>query len=135
MRVLVLHFLEKNNKKHAEILKNLEQSARAKGHDVTLCNEKDAINLHMAMFEYIAVVTVAPSVISAKLPEKLSEILSAHGSLSGKKGCALVVKYGLFSNKMCRITMKAMEKEGMVIDYFEIIENPAHAAYVGKKLG
>jgi len=135
MRVLILHFLTGNNKKHTEILKKLEQVAIANGHDVTVCNDKDAINLHMAMFEYIAVLTAASSFIGAKLPSKLPEILSSHGILAGKKGCALVAKYGLSSAKMCRITMRAMEKEGMVLDYFEVIENVGHAAYVGKKIG
>ncbi len=135
MRILILHFLQERNKKHSDILKNLEKSAIANEHTVTVCNEKDSINLHMAMFDYIAVVTVPTSIIGAKLPVKMSEILSNHGSLTGKKGCALVVKNGFSSNKMSRITMHAMEKEGMVIDYFDIIDTPGYATHVGKKLG
>lgn len=135
MRVLLLYFLDGNKKKHTEMLKKLEQTAIANGHDVTVCNDKDAINLHMAMYDYIAVLTAATSFIGAKLPNKLPEILSSHGTLSGKKGCALVAKYGLSSTKMCRLTMRAMEKEGMVLDYFEVIESPDHASYVGKKIG
>ena len=46
-----------------------------------------------------------------------------------------MVKSGLFSGKMCRLTMHAMEKEGMVVDYFDIIESADHAAFVGKKIG
>ncbi len=135
MRILILHFLLERNKKHNDILKNLEKSAIAKGHTVTICNNKDAINLHMAMFDYVTVVTVPAGLIGAKLPEKMTEILSTHGSLSGKKGCALVVKNGFSSSKMSRLTMHAMEKEGMVIDYFDIIDTPGYATHVGKKLG
>jgi hypothetical protein len=135
MRVLILHFLSVRNEKHAGILKKLEQAAAAAGHQVTVCGEKDTVNLHTAMYEYIAVVTAPSGFIGAKLPEKLPEILSTHGSVSGKKGCALVVKPGLFSGKMCRLTMHAMEKEGMVVDYFDIIESADHAAFVGKKIG
>ncbi len=135
MRILILHFLHNKNNKHSEILKNLEKSAVANGHTVTICNDKDAINLHMGMHDYITVVTVPAGIVGAKLPEKMTEILSTHGSLSGKKGCALVVKKGFSSNKMSRITMHAMEKEGMVIDYFDIIDTPGYATHVGKKLG
>lgn len=135
MRVLILHFLSVRNEKHAGVLKKLEQAAAAAGHQVTVCGEKDTVNLHTAMYEYIAVVTAPSGFIGAKLPEKLPEILSTHGSVSGKKGCALVVKGGLFSGKMCRLTMHAMEKEGMVVDYFDIIESADHATYVGKKIG
>ncbi len=135
MRILILHFLSDRNKKHSDIIRNLEKSATANGHTVTICNEKDAINLHMAMFDYVTVITVPAGIIGAKLPEKMGEILSTHGSLAGKKGCALVVKSGFSSNKMSRITMNAMEKEGMVIDYFDIIDTPGYATHVGKKLG
>ncbi len=135
MRILILHFLSDRNAKHSQIIKNLEQSAISKGHTVTICNEKDSTNLHMAMHDYISVVTVPAGLIGAKLPEKMSEILSTHGSLAGKKGCALVVKSGFSSNKMSKLTMRAMEKEGMVIDYFDIIDTPGYATHVGKKLG
>ncbi len=135
MRILILHFTSNKNKKHADIIKKLEKSATANSHTVTICNEKDSINLHMGMFDYITLVTVPPGLIGAKLPEKMNEVLSTHGSLSGKKGCALVIKSGFSSNKMSRITMHAMEKEGMVIDYFDIIDSPGYATHVGKKLG
>ena len=31
--------------------------------------------------------------------------------------------------------VRKMEKEGMMIDYFEVINNVDHANYVGKKIG
>lgn len=135
MKVLILHFLSMHNQKHSDVLKNLEKAALDAGREVTVCSQKDAVNLHMAMYEYIAVVVPASPLFGAKLPEKLPEILSTHGSVSGKKGCVLVVKSGLSSGKMCRITMHALEKEGMVVDYFDIIENAAHASHAGKKIG
>ncbi len=135
MRILILHFLPGRNKKYSDIIQNLEKAAVANGHTVTVCNEKDAINLHMGTFEYITVVTTPPGLIGAKLPDNLGVVLSTHGSLSGKKGCAIVVKSGFSSNKMSRLTMHAMEKEGMVIDYFDIIDSPGYATHIGKKLG
>ena len=87
------------------------------------------------MYEYIAVVVPANPLSGKKVPDLVSEVLSTCGPVSGKKGCALVVKSGLFSNKFCRFLMRKMEKEGMMIDYFEVINNVDHANYVGKKIG
>ncbi len=135
MKILILHFIDERNKKHSDIVKNLEKSAIANGHAVTICNEKDATNIHFAMYDYVTVVTVPSGIFSAKLPVKMSEILKMHGTLTGKKGAALIIKSGFFTNKMSKVTMKAMEKEGMVLDYFEIIDTPGFATHVGKKLG
>ncbi len=134
MKVLILHFLQ-HSKKNNDILANLEKSCISNSHDVTICGEKDSINLHMGIYDYITIVTTPLNAFSSKLPEKFEQIISTHGSLSGKKGCALVVKKGLFSSKLSSITMKAMEKEGMVIDYFDIIDTPGYATHAGKKLG
>ncbi len=135
MKILLLHFLQDRNKNQHEIISNLEKSATANGHTVTVLNEKDATNLHFAMYDYVTVVTVPTGIFSAQIPIKMTEILKSHGNLTGRKGAALVVKSGFFTNKMCRLTMRAMEKEGMVIDYFDIIDSPGFATHVGKKLG
>jgi hypothetical protein len=135
MRILILHFLNKQNSKYTAILKNLEAAVTNNGHQVTVVDAKDLNNLHFAMYEYIAVVTVSEKTIGAKLPQNMLEILSQHGSLSGIKGCSLVVKKGLSSEKMSRLVMHAMEREGMVIDYFQIIESADHAKAIGKKIG
>lgn len=135
MKILILHFLQERNKKHIEILKNLEKAAVGNGHTVTILNEKDATNLHFAMYDYVTIVTTPSGMFSAKVPAKMTEILKSHGNLTGRKGAALVSKSGFLSNKMCRITMKAMEREGMVVDYFDVIDSPGFATHVGKKLG
>jgi hypothetical protein len=31
--------------------------------------------------------------------------------------------------------MSGMERQGISLDYFDVVENPDHAAYVGKKIG
>ena len=137
MRTLILHFLDTKNTKHLGILKNLEKSAVANGHQVDIFNGNlDSVeNLHPVVYEYIAVVTTPPNFIGAKLPPKLTEILSSSGNFSGKKGCAFVVKSGLSSNKTVHLLMKELEKQGMCLDYFDIIESIDHAAASGKKIG
>ena len=136
MRILIMSYLKKDSKKHQDILKKLEQTAVACGHQVDVKEgDRDYDQLHLVIYDYIAVVVPASPFIGAKLNPKITEAFAQGGSTSGKKGCALVVKSGFSSEKMCRVVMKAMEKEGIVVDYFEVITNADHAAYIGKRLG
>ena len=49
---------------------------------------------------------------------------------------AIVATWSLIlSWKTCSNLMAAMEKQGVFLDYFDVVENPDHAAYVGKKIG
>jgi len=41
----------------------------------------------------------------------------------------------LSSNKMVHVVMKELESHGMVLDYFDVIENIDHSVAVGKKIG
>lgn len=136
MRILIASYLKSDNRKHQEILKKLEQSATACGHIVDVKpGDRDFDQLHLSIYDYITIVVPASSLIGAKLNPKIPEALAQGGNPSGKKGAALVVKSGLSSEKMSRVVMKAMEKEGIMVDYFEVITNADHATYVGKRLG
>ena len=136
MRILLLSYLKSDNRKQSEILKKLEQTAIASGHQVDVrSGEKDTEDLHLIVYDYIAVIVPASPLFGAKVPVKLPEVLSQCGNVSGKKGAALVVKKGFSSAKMCHVVMKAMEKEGMFVDYFEVVESVDHATSVGRKIG
>lgn len=136
MRIILVHFLSKNNDKSMQILKNIEKSASAQGHSVEVCNAlTDAENLRLTGYEYITVIAPVISTFGGKVNKKISEVLSTSGTVSGKKGCALVVKSGFSSNKTCKNLMKIMEAEGIVIDYFDVLLSADHATYAGKKLG
>lgn len=137
MRTLMLHFFDKTNRKHSEILQNLVKGAESNGNEVTIFDAShDTIeSLHLAYYEYIAVAVTSPQFIGAKFPKKLTEILETAGSVDGKKGCVVVIKSGLSSNKMAHVVMKDLEARGMVLDYFDVIENVDHSVAVGKKIG
>ena len=86
-------------------------------------------------YEYIVVVSEPASFFSAKIPEVLPKILSAGSSVSGKKSAAFVKKSGLRSDKTLNNVMKAMEKEGMVVNWCDILFNAPHAEAMGKRIG
>ena len=91
MRVLILSYLNKDNNKHKEILKKLEQACVAKGNQVEVKpGDRDLDQVRFPMYEYIAIVVPAAPVFGAKVPEKLPLAMATCGTVSGKKGCALV---------------------------------------------
>lgn len=137
MRTLILHFLDEKNSKNKEILANLKKGAESNGNEVEVFNARcdSSENLHLVKYEYVSVVVPCTQFIGAKLPPKLKEIFASCGSVSGKKGCAVVLKYGLSSNKMVRVLMKELESNGLVLDYFDVVLNVEHSVSVGKKIG
>ncbi len=136
MKIVLVHFFQDETKKQKDILKKLEQTAIAQGHMVDVFSGyKDFSNFRLTGYDYITFITVASPLFGAKIPSKVKEVLSSSGTISGKKGAALVIKAGFSSNKTCSVLMRAMENEGMVIDYFEVITSEDHAGYVGKKIG
>lgn len=137
MRTLILHSLDNDNPKHKTVLQNLVKGAQSRDNQVDIF---DAVhdspeNLHIAYYKYIAVVVPSLQFIGAKPVKKLEELFASCGSAAGKKGCALVLKFGLSSNKMCNVLMDQLERQGMKLDYFEVIENAEHSVAVGKKIG
>lgn len=136
MRISILHFLDEEKTSHKNILLHLERSANANEHEVKVFSaEKDATTIRLSMFEYIVLIVPSSLVFGSKLPTNLSKILASSGTVLGKKAAALVVQSGFSSNKTMQNLMRAMEKEGLKIDYFNLVKNAEHAHYIGKKLG
>ena len=137
MRVALVHFLTPvKNSNHKGILQKLENAVINKGYQIDIFNARtDYSTMRLTGYDYISIIVPSSSLFGSNLPEKFDEILDNCGNLTSKKGCALVVKSGFSSWKTCKNLMKAMEKQGMLLDYFEVVDNPDHAAYVGKKIG
>jgi hypothetical protein len=86
-------------------------------------------------YDYIAIITTPLSLFSAKIPEIVSKILSAGSGVAGKKSAAFIKKEGLRSAKAMINLMHAMEKEGMVVNWSDILFNAPHAQEMGKRIG
>lgn len=138
MRTLILHFLQNPNEntKYRDVLQKLSQGAQTKAEQVDIRSgllESD--NVPFSLYDYIAVVITPSSPFSAKVSSKVAELFAANVGAQGRKGCALVIKSGLRSIKTCDNLMRLLEKEGMKLDYSDVILNQAHAVAVGKKIG
>ncbi len=136
MRIALVTFIESDDARSSAIVSRLASVASAKGNVVErLSGASDSSLARLAMFDYVALVYRPLGVFSSAIPASVSEYLAKSGPLTGKKGCAIVVKSGLSSARVCRSLMHAMEAEGLCVDYFEIVRDVAHADSVGLMIG
>ena len=105
------------------------------GHHTDIIDAWTEDGIKLPAYDYIAVVTQPVSFFSGKIPGVITKVLSAGSSLVGKKSAAFVIKTGLFTSRSLFNLMKAMEKEGMRINWSDILFNAPHAEAMGKHIG
>jgi hypothetical protein len=86
-------------------------------------------------YEYVAVLAEQAALFGGIMPEALSPALAGSRGLVGKKGAAFLRKTGPFTGKALINLMKAMEREGMVINWSEVVLSASHAEALGKCAG
>jgi len=118
-----------------DYIKSLAKGMESMGHRVDIIDAWTEDGMKLPAYDYIAVVTEPLSKFSGKIPEIIAKILSAGSSLVGKKSAAFIKKSGLFTNKAFTNLMKVMEKEGMKINWSDILLNAPHAEALGKYIG
>ncbi|MDR1863484.1 MAG: hypothetical protein LBQ67_06140 [Treponema sp.] len=119
-----------------EYVKSLAKGIESMGHRADIIDAWTEDGFRLPGYEYIVVCAEVSSFWGGKMPEALSRILAAGSSLGGKKSAAFIKKKGfLFINKALSNCMKAMEKEGMLVNWSDIILNPPHAEALGKRIG
>lgn len=133
MRIAVLCVYVKDKSQPLGTLANqVAEGMRAKGHQVDLLDAKDDVGIRLAGYEYVAVCTEPLSFLSGKIPGRLSASLSAASSLVGKRSAAFLRKSGLFSAKAMANLMRAMEKEGMTVNWTDFLLSADQALALGK---
>jgi len=106
-----------------------EQGAQAEvilahpGHEVKLTG-----------FHYIAVGCDVRAVWKGTLPTELAPLLSQGGILTGKKAFAFVVPSLLGTSKTLSQLMRALEREGMLLRYSDILSKGEQAKTLGRRL-
>jgi hypothetical protein len=107
----------------------------AMGHRVDVIDAWTEDGFRLPGYEYIVVTAEAVSLFGGKMPEPVGKVLSSGSGLVGRKGAAFLKKTGPFTTKAMANLMRAMEKEGMIINWSDILLNPAHAESLGKRIG
>jgi len=119
-----------------EYVKSLAKGMESMGHRVDILDAWTEDGYRLPGYEYVAVCAEPVSFWGGVMPEALHRILGSGSGLLGKKSAAFLKKTGpLFVNKALANLMKAMEKEGMLINWSEIILNPPNAEALGKRIG
>lgn len=105
------------------------------GHRVDTLDARTDDGSRLAAYEYILILSEPVSAFSGKIPECVKKIFSSASSLIGKKSGAFLRNSGLFSGKAMTNLMKAMEKEGMHLNWSEQVGGVAEAGILSKKIG
>jgi hypothetical protein len=113
----------------------LAKGMESMGHRVDVIDAWTDDGMRLPGYEYIAVTTEAAGFFSGKIPEAIAKALTAGSGLTGKKSAAFVKKGGLRTGKALANVMKAMEKEGMLVNWSDILLNGPHAEALGKRIG
>ena len=119
-----------------EYVKYLVRGMESNGHKVDIIDAWTGDGFRLPGYEYVSVCAEPVSLWGGKMPEALPKILGCGSGLVGKKSAAFIKKTGpFFINKALSNLMKAMEREGMLINWSEILLGPSHAEALGKRIG
>jgi menaquinone-dependent protoporphyrinogen IX oxidase len=119
-----------------EYVKALAKGMEAMGHRVDIIDAWTDDGIRLPGYDYVAICAEKTAFFSGKLPDVLTGFIGAGSGLVGKKSAAFIKKTGpIFVSKALSNLMRAMEKEGMRINWSEVILNPAQAEALGKRIG
>jgi len=118
-----------------DYVKALAKGMEAMGHSVDVIDAWTEDGMRLPGYDYVAVVAETVSPFSKEVPDVVTKILSAGSGLGGKKSASFVRKGGLRFNRTLSTLMRAMEKEGMMVNWSDILLNAPHAEAMGKRIG
>jgi hypothetical protein len=118
-----------------EYVKALARGMESQGHHVDIVDAYTEDGRKLPGYEYIVAVAEQTSLFGGKMPEALTKILSASSGIGGKKSAAFLKKTYPFTAKALSNLMRAMEKEGMMVNWSDILLSAPHAQEIGKRMG
>ena len=134
MRIAVIS-APSQRKPPPDYVKALAKGMELMGHRVELIDAWTDDGMRLPGCEYIALAAESVSFFSAKIPDVISRILAAGSSLGGKRSAAFVKKGGMRPAKTLANLMRALEKEGMLVNWSDILISAPHAEAMGKRIG
>jgi hypothetical protein len=134
MRIAVIS-APSEKKEPPDYVRSLVKGMQSMGHRVDIVNVWTEDGYRLPGYEYIAVAAEPISFLSGKIPTGIAKMLAMGSSLTGKKSAAFIKKTGLFSGRALANLMRAMEKEGMIVNWSDLLFNAPHAEAMGKRIG
>ena len=106
------------------------------GHEVDILDAWTEDSHKLTAYDYVAVCAEPVFIFGGKIPEVLAGFLAGGNGVLGKKSAAFIVKTTPFHiDKALANLMQIMEKEGMMINWNEVIRSVPQAEKLGKQIG
>jgi menaquinone-dependent protoporphyrinogen IX oxidase len=134
MRIAVLS-VPKSRQTEQAWARSLAAGMRAKGHQVDILDAWTEDSRKLALYQYIAVAVEQVSFFGVRMPEALSRFLGSASFLSGRKCAAFLKKRSPFVGKAMSALMRSLEKEGMIVNWSDVITSTSQAELLGKQIG
>lgn len=133
IRAAVLYFPKNPSSPLKRVADSLAAGLRLQGAQVDLVDGSRTRDFKLTGCHYIAVGTDVRSLFRGGLPPELAPALANGGIVTGKRSFAFVCG-GAGSAKTLMKLMKALEHEGMIVRYSEVLTKPEDASAVGQRL-
>ena len=111
------------------------KGVEAMGHRVDVLDAWTEDGRKLAGYEYLIVLSEAASTFGGKVPDILPKFLASASMLVGKKSAAFLRPSPIFAGKAMANLMRAMEKEGMCVNWSEVVPKPGIAEAAAKRIG
>jgi hypothetical protein len=132
MRVALIYVPAKAPDALAAVAKSMARAIEAEGHFVDVSQARPGETPSLTGYDYVIVGTESAGAFG-KIPEGVSQSLSQAGMLAGKRSMAFLRKSGLRPEKALSRLMKAMEGEGMLVNFAEVVAKEADAAKAARE--
>lgn len=90
--------------------------------------------MNISYYDYYVFGSESSTFFGGKIPHSVYDFLKSCGNVSGKRCFCFVSKKGMRKGKTLQTLMKAVESQGAFITNFEILDSPAMASAMGKRL-
>jgi hypothetical protein len=135
IRAAVLYFSKPAaHRSLAALAQGLAQGLKNQGAHVDVIDGSKEHDIKLTGYHYLAVGCDVRSLIKGVLPAELARTLAHGGIVSGKKTFAFVSAAPFGAGATLLQLMKALEHEGMMVRYSELLAKPADALALGQRL-
>jgi len=135
IRVAVLYFAKASAAAKVKALAEaLGRGIQNQGAQVDVIDGLRNRETKLTGYHYVAVGCDVRSLWGGALPPELPQALAAGGIITGKKTFGFVLKSPWGAPATLMKLMKALEHEGMLVRYSEILGNPDEAVALGARL-
>jgi len=135
IRAAVLYFAKPSHQPKLKALAEaLGRGMRKQGAQVDVINGVQTRDTKLTGYHYLAVGADVRSLIKGVLPPELTGALANGGIITGKKTFAFVPPALVGANATLLKLMKALEHEGMLLRFSEILASEAESEALGQRL-